>query len=100
MSAIDSYLDSEKSLFYLHGGKYWYVGLENTVEEGLERFLSTLKSQGEILISDPVIVSFIDVPDDYDSDVHFIIIAQALTKLEYLSYKSKLVNKNPKRTKV
>lgn len=102
MHLTNAFFDSEKSSFWLNGGKYWYVGLENSIDEGIRRFLFSLKEKEEILISEPVIFSFIEVIDDYDysdGDIHFVIAAQALSKLQYLAYKAKQVNKNIKKGK-
>ena len=68
----------------------YYIGIVNSIDEGIANFYAHLSNRGEILIEDPEIIDY----PEYESIIYFIIY-KALPKLEYLEYKWKeQVDKN------
>ena len=71
----------------------YYIGSENTVDEGIRRFFKNMDDHGHILIEEPEMIDFID----HDTVIQ-IIIYKSLPKLEYLEYMyEKRVDKNKNR---
>jgi hypothetical protein len=63
----------------------WYVGIENTIDRGIQDLLINLKKRGHILIGDPEIIDY--VWSILSSELIYVIFYKSLSKLEYLEYK-------------
>jgi len=64
----------------------WYVGIENTIEEGLDRLLTNLNRKGHIIIGELEIVDYSWII--LKNEIIYVILYRSLPKLEYLEYKS------------
>ena len=66
----------------------WVIGTENSVDNGIQRFLRYLDRQEKIILDEPEIYSWMD-----DGHICYKILAHALSKLEYFEEKYKQLDK-------
>lgn len=87
MSLTELYL--KDSVNFYDGRDFWYVGTENTVEQGVNSLLAFLRNKGYVLIGEPEVIDYLA----YGTEIIYRILYQALPKLEYLEYMyDKVVN--------
>jgi hypothetical protein len=82
------YLVDRRSPYLPQDYNIWYVGIENSIDMGINELLVNLNKNGQIIIGEPEIVDYIY--DDYDRpgyDLIYVILYKSLSKLEYLEYK-------------
>jgi len=94
MSLIQLYL--KDCINFTEGRDFWYVGVDNSVDQGIKNLLGFLRHRGDVLIGElEIFDGFL-----YGREVFYTILYQALPKLEYLEYMHNKVVKNKPSVKI
>lgn len=62
----------------------WYIGVVNSIDKGINDFLTNLNKHGHILIDEPELISYTYA--GLKNEIIWIILYKSLPKLEYLEY--------------